>query len=164
MNISASSDYAVRALLYIAQRSNSKQARGRKGELRVSTQEIADDEGISLKYLESILRKLRAAGIIDSFRGPGGGHTLSRAANEITIADVIRAIDGPLAAVRGERPESVDYSGHAKHLKKVWIAVRSSLRDILEEVTLAQVLTGNFPARVTRALSEPGAWSRRGRS
>lgn len=162
MNISASSDYAVRALLYIAHRSNAKQRRGK--DLRVSTQEISEDENISLKYLESILRKLRQAGIIESFRGPGGGHALSRNPNEISIADVIRAIDGPLAAVRGERPESVEYSGQSKHLKKVWIAVRSSLRDILEEVTLAQVLSGNFPARVTRALSEPGAWSRRGRS
>ncbi len=162
MNISASSDYAVRALLYIAHRSSAKQNRGK--ELRVSTQEISEDEDISLKYLESILRKLRQAGIIESFRGPGGGHSLSRNPSEISIADVIRAIDGPLAAVRGERPESVEYSGQSKHLKKVWIAVRSSPRDILEEVTLAQVLSGNFPARVTRALSEPGAWSRRARN
>lgn len=157
MNISASSDYAVRALLYIAHKSANK----KKSSERVSTQEIAENEEISMKYLEAILRKLRQAGLIESFRGPSGGHELSRSASEISIADVIRAIDGPLAAVRGERPESVDYSGQSKHLKKVWIAVRSSLRDILEEVSLAQVLSGNFPARVSRALSEPGAWSRR---
>jgi len=157
VNISASSDYAVRALLYIAHKSANK----KKSSERVSTQEIAENEDISMKYLEAILRKLRQAGLIESFRGPSGGHELSRSASEISIADVIRAIDGPLAAVRGERPESVDYSGQSKHLKKVWIAVRASLRDILEEVSLAQVLSGNFPARVARALSEPGAWSRR---
>jgi Rrf2 family protein len=162
VNISASSDYAVRALLYIAQKSQNRSLSKKKsGGMRVSTLEIADSEEISMKYLETILRKLRQAGLIDSHRGPGGGHELSRSASEISIADVIRAIDGPLAAVRGERPESVDYSGQAKHLKKVWIAVRSSLRDILEEVSLAQVLSGNFPARVAKALSEPGAWSRR---
>jgi Rrf2 family protein len=157
VNISASADYAVRALLLLAH------ADQRRGETRISTQEIAEEEGISAKYLESILRKLRTAGLVDSFRGPTGGHSLSRPANSISIADVIRAVDGPLAAVRGERPEAVDYRGHARHLQKVWIAVRVSLRDILEEVSIAQVLSGNLPARVSRALDEPGAWDRRSR-
>lgn len=158
MNISASSEYAMRALLFIAHRGQSK----KKGEeFRVSTQEIADGEGIPMKYLETLLRKLSRAGLIESHRGPHGGHSLSKGASEISIADVIRAIDGPLAAVRGERPESVDYTGHAKHLKKVWIAVRSSLRDILEDVSLAQVLSGNFSGRIAKSLSDPDAWIRR---
>lgn len=157
MNISVSADYAVRSLLFLAN------AELKRGVERVSTHEIAEAEGISTKYLESVLRKLRSAGLIDSFRGPTGGHSLSRSANEISLADVIRAVDGPLAAVRGERPESVDYRGHAKHLQKVWIALRVSLRDILEEVSLAQILSGNLPARISRALDEPGAWDRRSR-
>lgn len=157
MNISSSADYAVRALLYLAH------ANQKRGVERVSIHEIAEAEEISEKYLESIFRKLRSAGIVDSFRGPSGGHSLSRAASEISIADVIRAVDGPLAAVRGERPEAVDYRGQARHLQKVWIAVRVSLRDVLEQVSIAQVLSGNLPARISRALDEPGAWDRRSR-
>ena len=155
MNISAASDYGIRAALELAK------VYVQDPERLATTQEIASAQKIPMKFLEALIRKLKEAKIVESRRGLNGGHKLSITPNQITVADVIRAIDGPLAAVKGERPESLKYSGSAKHLTDVWIAVRSSLRTVLEEVTLAQILNGKMPSSVTKSIAQPGAWSRR---
>lgn len=155
MNISAASDYGIRAALELAK------VYVQNPERLATTQEIASAQKIPMKFLEALIRKLKEAKIVESRRGLNGGHKLSITPNQITVADVIRAIDGPLAAVKGERPESLKYSGSAKHLTDVWIAVRSSLRTVLEEVTLAQILNGKMPNSITRSIAQPGAWNRR---
>jgi Rrf2 family protein len=114
-----------------------------------------------MKFLEGILRQLRQAGIVASQRGAEGGYRLDRGPSSITIADVVRALDGPLAAVRGQRPEDLDYSGASEHLRDVWVAVRAAMRHVLEGVTLADVASGSLPPDVTQLLAEPGAWQRR---
>src|SRR5205823_1240133 len=113
------------------------------------------------KFLENILTDLRHAGIVRSQRGVEGGFWLARAADEITLADVIRAVDGPLANVRGARPEAVAYQGTAEPLRDVWIAVRASLRRVLETVTLADLARGELPAVVDELAGDPDAWSPR---
>ena len=155
MNISAASDYGIRAALELAK------IYSQDPERLATTQEIASAQKIPMKFLETLIRKLKEAKIVESRRGLNGGHKLSITPNQITVADVIRAIDGPLAAVKGERPESLKYSGSAKHLTDVWIAVRSSLRTVLEEVTLAQILNGKMPNNIAKSIAQPGAWSRR---
>ncbi|MFM8922069.1 MAG: RrF2 family transcriptional regulator [Candidatus Nanopelagicaceae bacterium] len=155
MNISAASDYGIRAALELAKLYTQDPER------LATTQEIATAQKIPTKFLEALIRKLKEAMIVESRRGLNGGHKLSLNPNKITVADVIRAIDGPLAAVKGERPESLKYLGSAKHLTDVWIAVRSSLRAVLEEVTLAEVLSGKMPSNISKSISQPGAWSRR---
>lgn len=110
------------------------------------------------KYLENILLQMRRAGLVRGQRGPEGGYVLARPATEITLADVIRAVDGPLANVRGERPEHVGYRGPAEALQQVWIALRASERAILEEVTLDNVATGALPERVRQLTADPSAW------
>ena len=104
---------------------------------------------------------MRTAGIVNTRRGAEGGYLLARPAKEITVADVIRAVDGPLAAVRGEPPEALAYPGAAEHLVEVWIAVRSSLRAVLERITIADLASGKLPASVRRLAAEPEAWQRR---
>jgi Rrf2 family protein len=148
MRISAKADYAVRAALELAAAGDGPV----KGEL------IAEAQGIPLKFLENILQELRHAGLVRSQRGPEGGYRLGRPAAEIALGDVIRAVDGPLAAVRGERPESVDYAGPAAPLQRVWIAVRKSLRDVVEQVTLADLVSGGLPASVETLAEDPEAW------
>jgi Rrf2 family protein len=153
MHVSAKVDYGMRALLALA---DSRDSTTRlKGDVIASTQQIP------FKFLEGILAQLRTAGMISSQRGPDGGYRLDRDPALITVADVIRALEGPLADVRGERPESTTYSGPAEHLQEVWIAVRVALRSVVEHVTLADVASGELPAAVTDLLSEPGAWQRR---
>ena len=122
---------------------------------------IATGQGIPRKFLDNILQGLRQARLVESRRGPDGGHRLSRAPDEVSIADVIRAIDGPLANVGGRYPEDLDFPGHAEALKEVWIAVRASLREVLEHVTLADVARGELPERVGALTALPGAWERR---
>lgn len=155
MNISAASDYGIRAALHLAK------VYFEDKERLTTTEEIAQTQKIPIKFLEALIRKLKVAEIVESRRGINGGHKLCQAPEKVNLADIIRAIDGPLAAVKGERPESLKYTGSAKHLTDVWIAVRSSLRSVLEEVTLAQVISGKLPAKIMKANSEPGAWSRR---
>ncbi len=122
---------------------------------------LAATHSIPTKFLEAILRDLRIHGIVDSRRGIDGGYKLAKSARDITVADVVRALDGPLAAVRGERPEHMEYAGVAEHLRDVWIAARVAIRGVLENVTLEQVASGALPQELTSLLSMPGAWERR---
>lgn len=119
---------------------------------------LASGQGIPLKFLENILIELRRVGLVESRRGSEGGYWLARPASEIAVADVFRALDGPLAEVRGLRPESAHYQGPAEHLQDVWIAVRASLREVLENVTLADIASGNLPAVVERLRVQPDAY------
>ena len=138
--------------------SSSRPTRARrplKGEL------IAQAQGIPLRFLENILGELRTAGVLDSRRGAEGGYLLARPAAEISLGDVIRAVDGPLANVTGARPEALEYSGASAPLREVWVAVRSSLREVLDEVTLADVAGGSLPQKVVRMTEAPDAWQPR---
>lgn len=148
MHISAKADYAVRAAIHLASVSEGPT----KG------QAIAAAQGIPAKFLEAIMTSLKTAGVVRSQLGPSGGYWLSRPADAITVADVIRAVDGPLASVRGQRPELVEYAGTAEPLKAVWLAVRSSLREVLEHVTLAQLATDALPEDVRRRAAQPDVW------
>src|SRR5688500_1903896 len=151
VKVSAQSDYAVRALLELAQ----------AGDGPVKGERLAQTQGIPLKFLENILIDLRHAGIVHAQRGAEGGYRLARPSEEVTLGEVIRAVEGPLASVRGEPPESVSYDGAAEHLQTVWIAVRASLRSVLDDLTLAEVVAGRLPERVRRLTEAPDAWSRR---
>jgi Rrf2 family protein len=148
MHVSAKADYAVRAAIELA----AAEAGPVKGE------RIADAQQIPLKFLENILSDLRHAGYVQSQRGAEGGYWLAEPADTITLADIIRAVDGPLANVRGARPESVEYAGSASHLVEVWIAVRVSLRSVLERVTLADLVAGVLPAPVKELIADADAW------
>jgi Rrf2 family protein len=122
---------------------------------------IASAQAIPTKYLENLLADLRRARLVTSQRGVRGGYRLARPAASITLADVIRAIDGPLAGVRDDAPEDVVYPGAAASLRDVWVALRASMRTVLETVTVADVAGGQLPASVKRRLQDPGAWNRR---
>ena len=148
MRISARADYAVRAAVELAA----------AGEGPTKGEAIAQAQAIPLKFLENILGDLRHAGIVRSQRGAEGGYWLARPADQITVADVIRAVEGPLASVRGGPPEEVAYSGAAEPLARVWIAVRASLRSVVERVTLADVAAGRLPARISKLAEDPEAW------
>ena len=148
MHVSAKGDYAVRATVHLASVSAGP----------TTADAIAVAQGISPKFLESILASLRAAGLVRSQRGAHGGYWLSRPADDITVADVLRAVEGPLFSVRGQRPEDVGYEGSATALQPTWIAVRASVREVLEHVTLGQLATGRLPDVVTRRAGDPGAW------
>ena len=151
MRISAKVDYAVRAAIELAA----------AGGEPVKGDVIAEAQEIPLKFLENILGELKHTGIVASRRGAQGGYWLARPADEIVLAEIVRAVEGPLATVRGQGPESLEYRGEAEPLQKVWIAVRTNLRAIMEEVTLADVVSGKLPTEV-RELSEPAeAWSQR---
>ena len=155
MHVSAKADYGMRALLELAAAYEKSPTQLVKGET------IATAQAIPVKFLEGILRQLRQAGIVTSQRGAEGGYRLDRKPSDVSIADVVRALDGPLAAVRGQRPEDLDYAGAAEHLREGWIAVRASMRHVLEHISLADVAAGRLPAPVTELLAEPGAWQRR---
>nr|WSY55192.1 Rrf2 family transcriptional regulator [Streptomyces sp. NBC_00886] len=149
MRISARADYAVRAVLELA-------VRGDDGPMKAET--IATTQDIPHKFLEGILGDLRRAGIVDSRRGGGGGYRLARAATAITVADVIRAVDGPIVSVRGERPTGLSYTGSAEPLLPLWIALRANVRRILEGVTLADIAANALPESVRQLAAEPAAW------
>jgi Rrf2 family protein len=148
VQISAKTDYAIRALLNLA---------AREPDL-VKVDTIVREQGLPRKFVEAILGELRRAQLVRSQRGADGGYALARPANEITLGAVIRAVDGPLAEVRGLRPHETTYAGVAEHLPELWVAVRASLRRVLDEVTLAQLLNGKLPAHVRRLVEEPDAW------
>jgi Rrf2 family protein len=148
MRVSAKADYAVRAAVELA-------AAGRGP---VKGERIAEAQAIPLKFLENILTELRHAGLVRSQRGAEGGYWLARPPEQISVADVIRAVDGPLANVRGALPESIRYAGSANHLLEVWIAVRVSLRRVLERVTLADLVAGTLPPEVRELVAAPDAW------
>jgi Rrf2 family protein len=148
VQISARSDYAVRAMAELAA----------AGTGPVKSEQLATAQHIPAKFLENILSELRHAGLLLSQRGADGGYWLARPAPDITLADIIRAVDGPLANIRGLRPEMVGYGGAAARLSEVWIAVRASLRCVLEEVTLADLVTGPLPPTVVELAQMPDAW------
>ena len=149
MRISAKVDYAVRAAVQLAAADGDRPTKG---------DAIAQAQAIPVKFLENILGDLRHAGLVRSQRGADGGYWLNRPASEISVADVIRAVEGPLASVRGQRPEDIAYVGPAEPLSSVWIAVRASLRAVAEQVTLADIARGALPEHVKALASDPEAW------
>jgi Rrf2 family protein len=122
---------------------------------------LASRQALPRKFLEAILGDLRRAGVVVSRRGPSGGYTLSRPAAEISLGDVFRAVDGPLAEVRGLRPHETAYEGVAEHLPVVWVAVRATLRRVLDGTSLEQLLTGELPADVRHLAQDADAWQNR---
>jgi Rrf2 family protein len=152
MHVSAKVDYAMRALLVIAHEQDAS------GSL-IKGDRLASEPGIPARFLEGILRQLRQAGVVSSQRGAEGGYRLARPASDISVADVVRALDGPLADVRGDRPENADYNGAAAHLGEVWIATRAALRSVLDHVTLADIANGELPPTVTELTQDPAAWT-----
>jgi Rrf2 family protein len=150
MRVSAKAEYAVRAAIELA-------AADRDRPLK--KHEIVESQKIPAKFLENILSELRNAGLIESQRGADGGYWLTRPASEITVADVMRAVEGPLASVRSQRPEDLEYEGLAEPLQKVWVALRQSIRDVLEGTTLEHLVEDQLPEPVTSELEIPDAWS-----
>ena len=150
MRTTAKADYAVRAAVELAA----------AGDL-VIAEHIAQAQAIPLNFLENILRDLRRGGIVESRRGQQGGYTLARPAEEISIADVIRAVEGPLATVRGRPPEELEYDGSSSKLRDVWVALRASVRSVLEQVTLADLVRGELPPHVAELTRGADAWVRR---
>ncbi len=147
VQIPAKADYAIRALLTLAASDQS-----------VSAEHLAEEQGLPAKFLGAIMSDLRRGGLVTSQRGPEGGFRLARSADDIMIADILRVVSGPMAGVRGMRPETLVYEGDATHLRDVWVAVRGALREVLEHVTLGQVLRGELPKSVTRFSNDPDAW------
>jgi Rrf2 family protein len=145
-------DYAVRAAVELAAVTEEGPVKG---------EAIAEAQDIPLKFLENILGELKHVGIVNSRRGAQGGYWLNRPAEEVTLGDIVRAVEGPLASVRGEAPEDLRYEGGAMPLQKVWIALRANIRAVMDRVTLAEVVSGELPEEV-RELSEPAeAWDPR---
>ena len=149
MRLSAKADYAVRASLELAS----------SGDGHVKAEAVARAQSIPLRFLEQILLDLKHAGLVASQRGAEGGYWLTRPPEEIPLADVIRAVEGPLANVRGVRPEELEYEGAAASLREVFVALRASIRAVLEEVTLADIAAGRLPDHVRALVSDPEAWS-----
>ena len=149
MRISAKADYAVRATLELAAADAGEPV---KGEV------IADAQDIPLQFLEHILLELKHARIVRAKRGAKGGYWLARPADDITLANVIRAVEGPLANIQDDAPEQTSYPGHAERLREVWVAVRANLRAVLEQVTLADVATGELPEPIRELTDHPDAW------
>jgi Rrf2 family protein len=149
VNVSAKADYALRAVVELA---------AHEGQGPIKGDRIAQAQDIPWKFCENILAELRAAGLVSSRRGSDGGYWLSRAASDITLAEVIRVADGPLAAVRGVRPSEAEFPPASSALRDVWVAVRVSLRAVLDHVTVADVACKTLPEVVRDLLAEPGAW------
>jgi len=155
MRISSKVDYAVRACIELATRSPDRASRPTTGDV------IGEAQGIPTKYLENILSELRRAGILGSRRGSEGGYWFARPPEQVTVADVIRAVEGPLADVRGDAPEHLAYEGPAVPLERVWLATRASLRSVLEAVTMADIAHDRLPEHLDALLEHPDAWERR---
>jgi Rrf2 family protein len=149
VRVSAKSDYAIRAAVELAA----------AGDGPVKGERIAQAQEIPSNFLENILSDLRNAGIVASRRGADGGYWLARPAEDVSLADVIRAVDGPLANVRGVRSEQIAYKGSAEPLREVWVAVRASLRSVLEQVSLADLARGDLPDNVRELAADPDAWA-----
>jgi Rrf2 family protein len=152
VRITAKADYAVRAAAELA---------AAEAGVPVKGEQLAHAQGIPLNFLENILTELRRAGIVRTRRGADGGYQLARPPKEVTIADVLRAVEGPLAAVQGIQPQDLSYHGAAEHLPEVWVALRANLRAVLEKVTLADLASGRLPRAVTAKTADDDAWSRR---
>lgn len=153
MKISAKVDYALQAVIEIAVSTEK--------ELLISAEEISTKHQIPEKFLEGILTLLRKSGIVNSYRGPSGGYELAKSPETITVADLFRIIDGPLAAVRGLAPEEVGYAGSVKYISDVWIATRVGLRHVLENISIADIINGEFDPPIQKLLNEKDAWKRR---
>jgi Rrf2 family protein len=151
MRVSAKADYAVRAAAELAAASEGP----------VKGERLAEAQEIPLQFLEHILLELKHHGIVRARRGAKGGYWLAKPADTITIADVVRAVEGPIAHVQSSPPESIEYRGNAEHLQEVWIAVRANLRAVLEHVTLADLVSGHLPAPVEQLAASPDAWAPR---
>lgn len=149
MRVSAKSDYALRALIEIAREQDERPVRA---------EEIGRAQDIPKGFLQAILADLRKAEILLSQRGQAGGWRLARPADQVSVADVIRAVDGPLVSVYGLRPEAVQYNDSAGHLQDVWVAARTSLRDVLEQVSIAALVDGALPGAVTERTADQDAW------
>jgi Rrf2 family protein len=149
MRISAKADYAVRATLELAAAPDGEPVKGEK---------LAEAQGIPLQFLEHILLELKHARIVRAKRGARGGYWLARPADDITLANVIRAVEGPLANIQDDAPEQTSYPGHAERLREVWVAVRANLRAVLEQVTLADVASGELPEPIRELTDHPDAW------
>jgi Rrf2 family protein len=152
MHVTAKADYAVRAVVELA---SGSQASPRK------VDEVAKAQGIPVSFLENILTQLRSAGLVRSQRGPEGGYWLAHPPAEVNLAQVIRAVEGPLVGVRGLRPEEVSYEGSAESLQQVWLALRANLRKVLEHVTLADVASGKLPKDIVALTKQEEAWETR---
>jgi Rrf2 family protein len=148
MHVTAKVDYAVRAMVELAAADGGP----------IKGEAIANAQAVPLRFLENILIELRHARLVRSQRGSEGGYRLARPAETITIADVIRTVEGPIASIRSERPDELSYSGVAAPLRDVWVALRASMRTVLETVTLADVATGQLPAEILRLTEAPDVW------
>jgi len=148
MQISARVDYAVRAMLEIAAAQPD----------RLNRDDIAQRQDLPTRYLEPILRDLSKHRLLESQRGVSGGYVLARDAGRITVADVARAVDGPLALVAQRRPEDVAHSGPARHVGEMWVGLRAAIRSVMEHVTLADLLEGEFPEQMRAFVDDPDAW------
>jgi Rrf2 family protein len=152
MHVTAKADYAVRAVVELA---DSSQEAPRK------VDEVAQAQGIPVSFLENILTQLRSSGIVRSQRGPEGGYWLAKPPEEVNLAHIIRAVEGPLVGVRGQRPEEIEYVGSAESLQQVWIALRANLRKVLEHVTVADIASGKLPKDVLALTRGEEAWQTR---
>lgn len=150
MRVSAKADYALRALLEMADTTADTGP--------VSAEELGRRQDIPHGFLQAILADLRRAGIVVSQRGQSGGWRMAKPPEQVSVADVIRAVDGPLVSVYGLRPEAVVYNEHAEVLQHVWIAARRALRDVFEEVSIAHLAAGRLPAAVTSRTADEDAW------
>jgi Rrf2 family protein len=149
MRISAKADYAVRATLELAAAPDEEPVKGER---------LSEAQEIPLQFLEHILLELKHARLVRARRGARGGYWLARPPEEITIADVIRAVEGPLANIQDSAPEATDYPGPAEPMRDVWVAVRANLRQVLERVTLADVVNAELPEPVGELIADPDAW------
>ena len=148
MRISAKADYAVRAATELARTSDGP----------VKGERISEAQDVPLRFLENILGELKHAGLVQSQRGTEGGYWLNRPADDITLAEIIRAVEGPLASVRGQRPEELEYRSGTEPLQQVWVALRANIREILESVTLADLVDGDLPEPVLSLAQRPETW------
>lgn len=148
MRVTSRADYALRAVVELA-RGDASPVKG---------EAIAQAVDAPAKYLEGILGELRVAGIVRSQRGSAGGYRLARPAELISAAEVIRATEGPLAAVRGEPPEELEYPESLIVLQQMWVAVRAAVRQVLEGVSVADLARGTLPGPISRAVGDPQSW------
>jgi Rrf2 family protein len=152
MHVTAKADYAVRAVVELAEASS---------EAPRKLDEVAQAQEIPVSFLENILTQLRSAGIVRSKRGLDGGYWLARPADQLSLATVIRSVEGPLVGVRGQRPEEISYKGSAEALQEVWLALRANLRKVLEHVTVADVASGKLPKQIVALTRQEEAWKTR---
>jgi len=150
VRLTVKADYAIRALAELAARSDGKP---------IKAEELADAQNIPRGFLLGILGQLRNAGLITSQRGHEGGFSFRKSPKQITLADIIRAVDGPLAMVGDDRPGEVTYDGAAIMLAEVWVAVRANLRAVLEHVTLANLVAGKLPKSIEKLTRDPDSWA-----